>query len=263
MKYEDIKYKIEQIEDTEVLTFCDTHPNAKDKTDISNMENYLYHGVRFDNSLKKFENILKTGKISCGKRNPYYFHYDDNCNEGEYVSLLEYNVGTKSMFNVFITRTISFVLFPDIGAIKTDYLPFNEWHLLVDMGNLKHRYSYANGEYQVKDFIPIENVAAIGIPKAKMEEDGSGQYAMWLLEKVPELLDFYGINLPIVDPSNGNSLLISNQKYAVDVDLLQDLSSCFSNDVRKNRVRYGYKVYRKSDIVRDNARSVACSSRKY
>ena len=40
---------------------------------------FLYHGIRFDDKLKKLENILKEKKILAGKYiNGYYNYFDNN-----------------------------------------------------------------------------------------------------------------------------------------------------------------------------------------
>ena len=267
MTWEDMKPVIEQIEKTPIVTFVDIYPNAKENKDLSNMENYLYHGIRFDNGLKKFENILKTKMICCGKKSPYYFSYADNCNEGEYVSLMECRDRTKSMFRTFITRTVSLVLHPDIDAIKTNYLSFNEWDAIADRTKeLKHRYSYAKGEYQVKGCIPFEAVVAIGIPKRSMIQDGGEKYVETLLPMVKELLAMYEINLPIVDPTDHNKVLVPSEKYDVDASLFQEAFSHFTesycDNLRENRVASSYKVYKKKDRFIDNYKNQVFSMKK-
>lgn len=265
MKWENLKNKIDQIECTPVVTFSDVYPNSKDNKDLTAMENYLYHGVRFDNKLCKLENIFKTRKIVCGNNSPYYSNYGDNCNDGEYVSLVEYSKNAKSTFDTFIIRTVSLIISPGVNAIKTEYLPFNEWDLISDKTSLlKHRYSYAKGEYQVKDFIPIEDVMAIGIPKALMVYEGGGRYADYLLERVQELFLEYDISLPIVDTSNSNKLLVPKHSYDVNLSsVLDDFSIPSSNNLKQDRFVSGYKVYKKRERFMDNSRNKVSSLRKY
>ena len=43
-----------------------------------NMEEFLYHGIRFQKYLEKLESIFKYGKILAGKYLPNYYNYSDN-----------------------------------------------------------------------------------------------------------------------------------------------------------------------------------------
>lgn len=65
-----------------------------------------------------------------------------------------------------------------------------------------------NGECLVKDFISIDYIKAIGVPYQKLVSVGKEEYANQLLKDIQELMKKYNINLPIVDTSRYNHILI-------------------------------------------------------
>jgi hypothetical protein len=81
--------------------------------------NFSDYGVRFDDNMKKLENIFKTKKLLAGKYTSNYYNYGDNANKGEYVSLIGYNSERHSDFSLFILENISFlVLIMLVGISK-------------------------------------------------------------------------------------------------------------------------------------------------
>ena len=98
--------------------------------DLRYVDDFLYHGIRNPNSLEKLENIFKDKMIKCGKNINGYMNYSDNCNKGEFVSLLRYSEDIG--FDVFINENISLIILDDIECVKTTYLPFHEWEKKKD-----------------------------------------------------------------------------------------------------------------------------------
>lgn len=170
---------------------------------------YLYHGIRFQKYLEKLENIFKTRTILSGKYLENYYSYTDNCNKGEYISLLKLSKDNYLEYETFIEENISLLITPAINAIITKYLSYNDW-LTIQQENLslKNHYSYMQGECFVKDYIPIDFVKAIGVPYQKLLSEGKQEYANKLLIDVQILMKKYNINLSIVDTSRYNRILI-------------------------------------------------------
>lgn len=163
--------------------------------DLRYVEDFLYHGIRNPNSLKKLESIFKDKCIKCGKNIEGYSNYSDNCNMGEYVSLLRYSEDIG--FEVFIKENISLIISDDIEYKETTYLPFYEWEKKKDSGC----YSYLNGELFGKD-IPISKVVGIGLPYSNLKGMNIDVDRLYLDIKL--LMDKYEISLPIVDTSRYN-----------------------------------------------------------
>lgn len=196
----DIERKIVQLEEEPMITFQEEHGITEEMC-LYEQDKFLYHGIRLGNQLEILEKILRDKKILAGKYIDGYYHYDDNCNDGEYISLINYSDSLE--FETFIRNNICFVINPLIEAYKTKYLQCDEWDYMKK-NNLpvKNRYSYARYEYQVKDQIPLEQVRAIGI---------SGRYLLYIKltqgyekadrykQQIIDLLEKYSIELPIVD----------------------------------------------------------------
>jgi len=175
---------------------------------------HLYHGIRFQQHLEKLENIFKEAKILAGKYLPNYHFYSDNCNKGEYVSLLKHTSETKLEYQTFIIEsTVSLLVTPLCNAIETKYVDYNTW-LTIQTENLqlKNIYSYMRGECMCKDYVPIEMVKAIGIPYLYLVSQGKKEYIDKLIKDIQKLMQQYNINLPIVDTSRYNLILIGNKE---------------------------------------------------
>ena len=112
---------------------------------------FLYHGIRSQKNLEILESIFKDKAIIAGnyQENNYYSNYSDNCNEGEYVSLLSIDSDYNLEYETFVKPNITLIVSKDCNAIKTIYVPYHKWQE-IKRKNTKHRYNYANNEYQVK-----------------------------------------------------------------------------------------------------------------
>lgn len=173
---------------------------------------YLYHGIRFQNHLEKLESIFKDKKILASKYIPNCFNYDDNCNKGEYVSLMSYNDGIG--FKTFIIENISLLVSPRCKAYLTKYVSYEIWDQIKNK-NTKNLYSYMSQEYMCKDHVPMELVKAVGVPYNYYLLKNGIEYADNILKDVKELIDKYEINIGIVDTSDFNKVLIEPEKIKV------------------------------------------------
>lgn len=160
---------------------------------------YLYHGIRFQKHLEKLENIFKKQQILAGKYVDGYNNYDDNCNMGEYVSLLQWVGENTPEYQTFIIPNISLIVSPRCNAIQTQYVEFEKWNEIRKGDyDLKNLYSYMRGECFCKDSIPFEMVKAIGI--------GYNNYN--LINDIEKLMEQYNINLPIIGTCEHNKILV-------------------------------------------------------
>ena len=173
---------------------------------------YLYHGIRFQNYLEKLESIFKDKKILAGKYLPDVFSYSENCNKGEYVSLLSYH--NKQAFDVFIKENISLLVSPKCEAYLSKYVDYNTW-VEIQNNETKNLYSYMEQEYMCKDFVSLDLVRAIGVPYNYYTLTKGIEYADTILEDVKNLIDKYNLNIGIVDTSSCNKILIEPEKNKV------------------------------------------------
>lgn len=200
--------KILELDDRPVQTFIDINEYIEDEPDITDFNCFLYHGIRFQQGLEKLEDIFKKKKLLAGKYLDDYRDYSDNCNEGEYVSLFGGEGYTSQEYDVFVKPNVSLVISPFCCAYKTIYVPYDTWCYISDKKlSLNNRFSYMYNEYQIKDWVPIEMVRAIGIPYYLLSRTKSKEEAELLKNDVIALMDQYNISLPIVDTSNINRVL--------------------------------------------------------
>lgn len=163
---------------------------------------YLYHGIRFQKHLEKLESIFKKQQILAGKYIDGYYNYEDNCNMGEYVSLLQWIGENTSEYQTFIIPNVSLIVSPRCNAIQTKYVDFEKWNeIRKKKYDLKNLYSYMRGECFCKDYIPIKTVKAIGV--------GYNNYD--LIEDIKKLMEQYNINLPIIGTSEHNKILVQKK----------------------------------------------------
>lgn len=176
---------------------------------------YLYHGIRNQKYLEILEEIFKTRKILAGKHIKNYSYYIDNCNKGEYVSLLKYNKDNYIAYQTFIEENISLLITPTINAIETKYVDYNTWIILNQQRlSLKNLYSYMIGECFVKDYIDFLYIKAIGFPYYYLTTIKGQDYTENLLNDLYLLMQKYNIILPIVDTSKYNhTILTTNHTY--------------------------------------------------
>ncbi len=207
-EYESNKTKksIEELEKEDMQVSSDIFYDSEMGERKLNPYCFLYHGVRFDDNMKKLENIFKTKKLLAGKYTSNYYNYGDNANKGEYVSLIGYNSERHSDFSLFILENISFLVSPKCDAYLTKYVSFDEWDKLKDK-TTKNLYSYMNGEYMKKDSISFEHVKAIGFPYKYYSSIKGEEETDRMLKKLINLIDKYSVNLPIVDTSFYNKIL--------------------------------------------------------
>lgn len=90
----------------------------------------------------------------------------------------------------------------------SNYLSFDEW-LNIKKSNisLKNRYSYMLNEYQVKDWINLDMVRAIGIPYSQFIREKGIEEMEEIIQHIIELMDNYNILLPIVNTDSCNKVL--------------------------------------------------------
>jgi len=204
-----LPYEVKKLEDTEIITTNkDNEYTLYDDIPFYNYNEFLYHGIRNQIYLEKLENIFKEKKILAGKYLKKYYNYSDNCNKGEYVSLLDRSITNYLSFETFIEENISLLITPYCNAIETKYVSFYTWEKIKNL-NLKQIYSYMPGECMCKDYISIDYVKAIGVPYAKLVREKGYNYADNLLKDIELLMQKYNIYLPIVDTSRYNQILIT------------------------------------------------------
>lgn len=212
----EIPYKIQNLEN-EPLTTTNSSNEYTEQEEIPfhYVDDYLYHGIRFQMYLEKLESIFKSRKILAGKYIEGYHQYSDNCNKGEYVSLLKRKTTNDVTYETFIEENISLLVTPLCDAIETKYVDYNTWIQIQEKNiyhQLKNIYSYMLGECLCKDFIPIEMVKAIGIPYQRLRLQGKIEYVNQLIEDIQKLMKQYEIALPIVDTSRFNYILVGDNK---------------------------------------------------
>ena len=205
-----IPYEIKKLEELPITTTNQNHEyDDYEPESFDFISEYLYHGIRFQTYLERLENIFKEGKIVVGKYLPNYRFYDDNCNKGEYVSLLKLLGDNKLEYETFILENnVSLLISPTCNAIETKYVSYGTWFDLQSKEyELKHLYSYMRGECMCKDYVSIDFVKAIGIPYQRLVLYNKKEFADKLLEDIQTLMKQYNINLPIVDVSRYNKIL--------------------------------------------------------
>lgn len=211
---EQINPELKQIKKLEKITqktFKEENNWINDEPNLLLRDCFLYHAIRHYNQLERLENIFKDGKILAGKylTPEFKYNYSDNCNDDEYVSLLEFDYDYTMNYDIFIRNNITFVINHDCNAIKTTYISYDLWKYIKDNNiPVKNRYSYAIGEYQVKDYIPLELVCAIGIPYHNLQNNKGTIYAEEYKETIINLMKQYNIKLPIVDTSSYHNDII-------------------------------------------------------
>lgn len=205
-------YDINKLEEEPMYTINDINfSSVNEDIPIQRIDAFLYHGIRFQQYLEKLESIFKSKSILAGKYLDNYIYYDDNCNMGEYVSLLKWLGDDNLAYKTFILENISLVVSTLCNAYETKYLDFNTW---IDTRNLelKNLYSYIHGEYLCKDSVPLDFIKAIGVPYRKLIFEGKIIYVDTLINDINELMNKYSIDLPIVDTSGHNRLLLEHNK---------------------------------------------------
>lgn len=203
-----VEITVSQLEKEDMKTFLQLNPHLSRYTSSLHFDIcYLYHGIRFHDQMKTLENILKNG-ILAGKHIKDYNNYSDNCNNGEYVSLLDKTSDNNLEYETFIEPNISLLVSPLCGAYKTIYVSYELWeNINLHYPNLKNRYSYAFNEYQIKDRVPIELIEAIGLPYQLLVNNKNKDQAEMYKRQIIDMLNCYGIGIPIVDTSNSNQLI--------------------------------------------------------
>lgn len=204
--HEEIKKSFNELEQETMQLSSDIFYGTETGEKKLNPYCLLYHGVRFDEDMKKLEKIFQTKKLLAGKYTDNYYDYGDNANKGEYVSLIGYSSEVHSDFNFFILENISFLVSPSCDAYLTKYVSYDEWEKLKDE-NTKNLYSYMMGEYMKKDEIPFTYIKAIGYPYKYYASIKGEKYADERLKKLVDLMCKYKINTPIVDTSCYNKIL--------------------------------------------------------
>lgn len=205
-----IMREIKKLDENSLITFAEEH-YIDFEPELFMQDCFLYHGLRFQQKLEKLEGIFKERKILSNKYLHNYFNYSDNCNDGEYVSVTNYTDSLE--FKAFISENICLIISPLCNAYKTIYVSHDMWTYIKEHNiPVKNRYSYAEHEYQVKDFIPIDLIKAIGIDYSRFCLLKGRKSTDRLIQEIINLLNFYNINLPIVDIGAFNSIIYSPQK---------------------------------------------------
>lgn len=209
-----IEEKFKKLESKRNETFKELNPYISENPDLLEYDSFLYHGIRFQTHLEKLEQIFASGAILAGNYHENYYAYDDNCNDGEYISLLSLDSYHDLEYRTFIMPNISLVISGECNPVKTIYVPFEEWEEFKKM-NPKNRYSYARGEYQVKEKITLDMIKAIGLPKRYLTIMCQEHLIEPYINDILELMSKYNIELPIVDTSNHNRPIINNENTLV------------------------------------------------
>lgn len=202
--------KYDRYDQSEPYKFSETQPSINEVPRLCHVSCFLYHGIRFQNYLEKLESIFAKKAILASKFIDNSFTYEDNCNDGEYVSLLEIDDAFKydAMYEAFIRPNITLVVSPFCEAYNTIFVPFHEWEEIRNSGRtFKNRFSYGKNEYQVKDFVPLDQIVAIGVPFLYLTCNRNEDYAAKLLDDVILLMKKYDLDLLVVDTSNYNKTL--------------------------------------------------------
>lgn len=209
--------KLQQLEQQPSQTFQELNYRYIDDFENTNIVyNFLYHGIRFQKHLEKLESIFQDRAILAGKyQKKYYDFYDDNCNEGEYISVMSIENGYELEYKTFIMPNISLVISPECNAIKTIYIPYEEWQQLNGRPT-KNRYSYAKREYHVKQMIPLCFIKAIGVPDKYLRLTNQEEKIEGYLHDIVELMEKYNINLPIIDTSDYNRPLVIPENHILN-----------------------------------------------
>lgn len=207
-----IPYEIQKLEQERIFKskeFVEYVYDDESELTIKDVGRLLYHGIRFQRYLEKLENIFKDKCIYAGK----YMNYDymcssDNCNKGEYVSLMSGIDYDTLEFETFILPNITLVVSPYVDAQLAQYVPYEMW-LDIQENNydLKHLYSYARGEYMVPIKIPMNKIMAVGLSTAHLKLRDT-TYSDKILEDIKKLMNQYDIDLPIVETKLLNKVLI-------------------------------------------------------
>ena len=206
-----IEEKFKKLESKRNETFKELNPYIGENPDLLEYDSFLYHGIRFQQHLEKLEQIFASKAILAGNYQEYYDTYDDNCNDGEYISLLALDSYHDLEYQTFIMPNISLVISHECNPLKTIYLPYEEWTEIKKM-NPKNRYSYAYGEYQVHKEIPLDMIKAIGLPQTYLTLIGEKHLIETFKNDILELMYKYDINLPVVDTSNYNRQIYTPEK---------------------------------------------------
>jgi len=206
------KQKLAILDSQTPKTFLDLNPELYNSNNLRYIYNFLYHGIRFQNHLEKLESIFQAKAILAGNYQKNYSPYSDNCNEGEYISLLSTDGYYNIEYETFIIPNITLIVSPECNAIKTIYLPYNEWEQIKGK-NTKNRYSYANNEYQVKQIVPLSLVKAIGLPARYLRTIGKEEQIEIYLQDILQLMNKYNINLPIIDTSAYNIPITTTKNH--------------------------------------------------
>lgn len=227
-----IKEKIAEYESTDPQTFAEKYGFSKElynQPDITAFSYYflLFHGIRFQ-QLEVLEAIFQDKEIRCGNKirtriesydgttkSIWVGNYkEENCNLGEYVSVIPYDdewnidgIITPTFqtyeFNDFVRSHIFLIIKGHIDAIETFFLPWEEYHELKKSG-IKHKnlYSYAHEEFLVKDHISLEDVLAIGIDKQYYIDGDIDE----TISRIIKLMKEYEISIPLIDMSSNKVL---------------------------------------------------------
>ena len=213
----ELEKKIQDYESKEQLTFMEARGLTKE--DIIESNRCLYHGVRFYR-LNAIESIFSSGAIKCMDNiSPTFTSFDgveksviidrekeENCNLGKYVSLIP-EVPSLEL-DIFVRTNIFFAVRAYVDAIKTDYLPYEEYKEMIDKKiPHKHLYSYARHEYLVKDSISLDDVAYIGVDPSAYDGDLTND-----VNEVIRLMKAYNINIPFKDVYSDRVIYQQNQK---------------------------------------------------
>lgn len=207
LRFKNFEEKLKYLEEQSHQTFLDIHDEMYGFENLRYIHKFLYHGIRLQNHLEKLESIFKEQAILAGNYQPQYSPYYDNCNEGEYISLLSTDGHYSLEYENFILPNITLVISPNCNPIKTIYLPYHEWIQLKDK-KTKNRYSYAKDEYQVNQRIPLTMIKAIGIPVRYLRSINKEELIDTYIQDILELMDKYDISLPLVDTSAYNAPVI-------------------------------------------------------
>lgn len=234
VEYESVLSKLEENDPLKKLElepnerFLDLYPSADRVISARNIYGNLYHGIRFDDDHKILARILDDEAIKCGNLTENYYRVGgDNCNEGEYISLINYTGDYYDLeFKTFVEENVALIISPKLNPIKCKYLPYEEWEeRKKKLPISKSRYSYARNEFQYPKQIPFDYVIGILYPFEYYARLKGYSKARESYRIVKELLkaNCYS-HLPILDPTDGfadiSDLFEERKRFVISRDTL-------------------------------------------
>ena len=163
-------------------------------------EEWFYHRT---NSVK-LNKILKSGGLKARKhlsKSDKREAKNGTWNGNHFISLAKKNTEHRhSAYKHYITGEFAFII-EDVDAIKTEKKDLGSIFETLSKLPINKRYSYWEDEYQVKDFIPMDNIVGIKLPHKKrfFHMLYSDDHNIKELDRMLKILEEQGYDLPFID----------------------------------------------------------------